>query len=233
MNEDPRMNMNSAYKIGSEVIGSDEPCGTLVRVIVNPVARTITHLVVEPSHSPGSGRLVPVDLVDPSATVDTIKLNCDHAGFETLELAQIADYLPGEQGGGLGYSADQTLRLPYFPYAGAVFPAPGPGNIGRENMPPAAAEPQVVTYERVPVGEVQIRRNQTVHATDGDIGRVQGLVVDPRDEHVTHILLQEGHLWGKKTVAIPISAVTDVEDGIHLGFSKNDVRDLPELEFDL
>jgi sporulation protein YlmC with PRC-barrel domain len=221
--------MNSAYQIGSDVTCKDGECGSLIRVIVNPVARTVTHLVVEPAHSPDNARLVPVTLIDPTATVDTIRLGCDHAGFEALEYAQTEDYLPGEQDG-LGYSADQTLRLPYFPYGGGVFPAPGPGNIGGELTAPAVAEPRVVTHDRVPAGDVQIRRHQSVHATDGDIGRVQGLVVDPRDEHVTHVLLQEGHLWGKKTVAIPIGAVTDVKDGIHLDLTKNEVRDLPELE---
>jgi hypothetical protein len=144
--EEPRMNMNSAYQIGSEVIASDGPCGNLVRVIVNPVARTVTHLVLEPDRTPDNARLVPVALVDSGATTDTVRLSYDHAGFEALEYAQTEDYPRGEQDG-LGYSADQTVRLPYFPYGGSVFafPAPGPGNIGGEITPPAAAEPRVVT----------------------------------------------------------------------------------------
>jgi sporulation protein YlmC with PRC-barrel domain len=217
--------MNAAYTIGHEVTCDDGQCGKLVRVIVNPVARTITHLVVAPHQSSEDARLVPVTLVDSSAPADTIKLDCDHTGFEALEPAQTEDYLPGAQDD-LGYGADQTLRLPYFPYGGAA--GPGPGGL----IAPVASEPRIVSYDRVPVGEVQIRRHQSVHATDGDIGRVQGLLVDPRDEHVTHVLLEEGHLWGKKTVAIPIGAVTDVKDGIHLDLTKDDVRDLPELELD-
>jgi hypothetical protein len=50
-----------------------------------------------------------------------------------------------------------------------------------------------------PLNEVEVRRGEHVHATDGDIGRVQGLVIDPSDHHVTHVLLQEGHLWGRRT----------------------------------
>jgi hypothetical protein len=72
--------------------------------------------------------------------------------------------------------------------------------------------PHTVTCDRVPVGEVEVRRGEHVHATDGTIGQVQGLVIDPRDHHVTHVLLDEGHLWGKKRVAIPISAVRSVDD---------------------
>ena len=77
-----------------------------------------------------------------------------------------------------------------------------------------------------------MRCGEQVHATDGDIGRVQGLVIDPRDHHVTHVLLQEGHLWGRKDVAIPIGAVTGVDDGIQLSITKDEVQDLPPVDID-
>jgi sporulation protein YlmC with PRC-barrel domain len=92
--------------------------------------------------------------------------------------------------------------------------------------------PQAVTYETVPLGEVAIGKGEHVHATDGDIGSVQGLVIDPRNHQVTHVLLQEGHLWGRKEVAIPITAVSSVGDGIHLNITKQDVEDLPPVEVD-
>jgi sporulation protein YlmC with PRC-barrel domain len=91
---------------------------------------------------------------------------------------------------------------------------------------------QPVTYDTVPLGEVAVRRGEHVHATDGHIGKVQGLVIDPQNHHVTHVLLQEGHFWGHKQVAIPISAVTGVDDGIRLKISKQDVQNLPAVDID-
>jgi sporulation protein YlmC with PRC-barrel domain len=79
---------------------------------------------------------------------------------------------------------------------------------------------------------VEVRRGEHVHATDGEIGLVQGLVIDRRSHHVTHVLLQEGHLWGRKEVAIPISAVTGAGDGIRLNITKQQVRDLPPMDID-
>ncbi len=158
MNDTTSTHMNAAYKIGNEVDCTDGQCGNLVRVIVNPVARTVTHLVVEPNHSPDNARLVPVGLVDADsvAAADTIRLTCDHAGFEALERAQTEDYLPGEQDG-LGYSADQSLRLPYFPYGGAVYPTPDPATSAAKRFHRRPPNPEVVTYDRVPLGDVQIR----------------------------------------------------------------------------
>jgi sporulation protein YlmC with PRC-barrel domain len=71
-----------------------------------------------------------------------------------------------------------------------------------------------------------------VHAKDGAIGRVQGLVIDPADHHVTHVRLDEGHLWGQKRVAIPINAVRSVDDGVRLSLTKDEVRDLPPVDLD-
>jgi hypothetical protein len=105
----------------------------------------------------------------------------------------------------------------------------GLGAVGRGGMGMGGG-PQPITYDRVPAGEVEVRRGDQVHATDGPIGKVQGLIVDPRDHHVTHVLLDEGHLWGKKTVAIPIGAVTGVDDGVELNLTKDEVRDLPPVD---
>ena len=67
---------------------------------------------------------------------------------------------------------------------------------------------------------------------DGAIGHVEGLVIDPRNHHVTHVLLQEGHLWGRKEVAIPIGAVIGAGDGIELNLTKDQIRDLPPVDMD-
>ncbi len=207
------------YIMGVEVTCSDRVCGDLRRVVIDPVARSLTHLVIEPRHQQGQARLVPIELVD--ETAETVSLRCSGADFDALEEAEETHFLPdvGEQ---LGYGEGQVLALPYYGLGG------GMGGIG---MGGAAAYPQAIVEDRVPVGEVEVRRSERVHATDGDIGRVQGLVIDPKDHHVTHVLLEEGHLWGKKEVAIPISAVKEVAaDGVQLELTKDQVRDLPPVE---
>jgi sporulation protein YlmC with PRC-barrel domain len=214
------------FTIGTEVSCSDGACGELSRVVVDPVARAVTHLVVEPKHDPGFGRLVPLDLVD--ATAAGIRLRCTMAEFEKLGPAEETQFIPGGTGG-VDYGEGEVLSWPYYGLgmgAGLVAPAGGLGvdmaDIG-----------QTVIYDKIPLGEVSVNRDQPVHATDGNIGRVQGLVMDPRDHHVTHVLLKEGHLWGRKEVAIPISAVSRVdEDGIQLSMAKAGVQDLPPVHID-
>ena len=88
----------------------------------------------------------------------------------------------------------------------------------------------VILDDVVPLGEADVERGEPVHALDGEIGRVQGFLVDPDDHRVTHVLLQEGHLWGRKKVSIPVSAVTGVENGIRLSLTKKQVEDLPPAD---
>ena len=202
------------FTIGVDASCTDGSCGTVTRVVVNPVTRTVTHLVVEPKHRHDLARLVPLDLVD--ATTGEIRLRCALAEFDKLGPAEETQFLPGTPGYP-GYDPDQMLFSPYY--------SPGMG-LGMG----AGYVPQTVTYDTVPLDEVEVRRGEHVHATDGHIGKVQGLVIDPDSGHVTHVLLQEGHLWGRKEVAIPISAVTGVDDGIRLNITKQQVQDLPPVD---
>jgi hypothetical protein len=61
-------------------------------------------------------------------------------------------------------------------------------------------------------------------------GRWRGSWWIPADQKVTHVLLKEGHLWGRRQVAIPISAVASVDAGIRLNITKEQVEDLPPLD---
>lgn len=211
------------FDIGSEVACTDDVCGVLSRVVVDPVAQAVTHLVVEPRHRQGEGRLVPIKYV--TSTGKPIELSCSRAQFAEFEHAQETDYLSGS-GDVIGYSSQDTLTLPLWRLRA--------GGYGQAGMPfmGSGLRPEVKTREWVPYGEVDVRRGEAVHATDGEIGRVEGLVIEPDDHHVTHVLLQEGHLWGQKQVALPIGAVTRVGDTIRLTLSKDEVRELPPVDVD-
>jgi sporulation protein YlmC with PRC-barrel domain len=214
------------FTIGAEVNCTDGVCGEVSRVVVDPVARAVTHLVVEPEHRRGPGRLVPLGLID--AGPEEIRLHCTLAEFGQLDAAEETRFLPGSNGYG-AYGPEQALFWPYYGLGvgGGLGDGLGTGmGVGVGSLSPT------VTYDTIPLGEVEVRRGEHVHATDGDIGQVQGLVIDPRDHHMTHVLLQEGHLWGRKEVAIPMSAVAGVDDGIRLSITKQQVQDLPPVDVD-
>ena len=186
------------FAMGAEASCMDGPCGEVTRVIIDPATEKVTHLVIEPKLRFSAGRLVPLALVETAA--DGIRLRCTVEEFGGLEAAEKTELVNDITGGpGLGLYAPM----------GVSYPIP------------------VVVEDVVPLGEEDIDRGEPVHALDGEIGRVEGFGVDPGDHRVTHVLLQEGHLWGRRDVAIPVSAVTKVENGIWLSLTKKQVEDLP------
>ena len=176
------------FMIGSDAHCADGACGEVIRVVVvDPVARAVTHLVVEPKGRQGLGRLVPLDLVE--VADGQIRLRCTMAEFEALDPAEETQFVPGTR----GYEAYGPEQVVAWPYS-----AVGSDPAMVDEL--ASGVSETVTYDTVPLGEVEVRRGEHVHATDGDIGQVEGLVIDPGNYHVTHVLLQEGHLWGRKEV---------------------------------
>jgi sporulation protein YlmC with PRC-barrel domain len=184
------------FAMGAKASCVDGPGGEVTRLIIDPATATVTHLVIEPKHRTGAGRLVPLDLVD--STADGIRLRCTVEEFGSLEPAEEMELV------------DSVIGDLYGP-TGASSPV------------------QAVVQDIVPGGETDIERGEPVHALDGEIGRVHGCQVDPNDHRVTHVLLGEGHLWGRKEVAIPASAVIKVENGIWLNLTKKQVEDLPPV----
>ena len=137
------------FTIGAPASCRDGVCGEVIRVVVDPVARVVTHLVVEPRHRVGHGRLVPLDLVE--ATTDKVLLRCTMAEFEKLDWAEETQFLSGS-GGHAGYSPEQVLSWPYYGLGGGGMGL-GMGNISepivlarihREIEPDRAAYPRKV-----------------------------------------------------------------------------------------
>jgi hypothetical protein len=208
------------YVIGSRVRCADGECGEVEFVVVDPVADKLTHIVVRPDGDAAQPRLVPVHLATPGP--DGVELNCTLARFEGFEPAEENYFLPGAEPAGPDHR-ERTLAWPFFGLA----PTPALTGVA----PGADSEPATTTVERIPVGEVSVRRGERVHAVDGEIGRVRGLVVLPPDSEVTHVLLDEGHLWGRKRVAIPIRDVSGIDaDGVAVRLSKDEIKDLPPVD---
>jgi sporulation protein YlmC with PRC-barrel domain len=213
------------FTIGTKVSCTSGPCGKLTRVIIDPIQRTLTHIVVEPRREE-RGRLVPLRLIG-SSTPEKIELDCTLHEFNQLEPSEDTDYFPmddrygsyyGGYAQGYGYGFRSAYFWPHYGYGGMGY-GYGWGD-------------DSVSYDAIPPGEVTIRRGDPVHATDGDIGRIAGLVIGTPTGEVTHVLLQEGHLWGKRDVSIPIRSVSRVGGVVEVDLSKHELEQLPTIDID-
>ncbi|MGH9099298.1 MAG: PRC-barrel domain-containing protein [Acidimicrobiales bacterium] len=220
------MSEAAEFTIGAVVECRDGECGELRRVVIESDTDAITHLVVSSKHQKSTGHLVSIDLVE-STTAQEVRLRCTLAQFAALDDAEETEVRTElsvdfeSQAASLGGGRFGSLAL-------------NPDGLGGTNVDGAQAGMRKVrrgfTVDNIPDGEGEVSRGQRVHASDGHIGHVHGLVDDPSDHKITYILLDEGHLWGEKEIAIPISAVKFVvDDGVYLNLTRKEVGDLPAV----
>lgn len=223
------MTQAQLYRLGADVHCADGDCGKLMTLVIDRGDDAVTHLVVEPAHRKGQGKLVPLRLVD-TTTADTakgeVRLRCTMAEFGQLDPAEATYFFPGDENYEL-YREGVVLWPYYAPPAALLSGAPGgPGDPGQGG--------NAVVVDTVPdqlPGEDEVSRGEHVHAKDGDVGHIQGIIVDTDSGRVTSLLLREGHLLGRRTVLIPRSAVAEVgADGFHLQITREQVHNLPHAD---
>lgn len=189
--------------IDAEVFCTDGFCGRATRVVLKPKTEEVTHLVVKEKESPHKEILIPVTAVT-ATTPDSINLS-----YTRDKLAQLQPFLETEY-----------VKVDIPRYAGGVYSLAGDFYSEEEVLP--------VRHESTPAGELAVHRGARVEATDGRVGRVDEFLVDPGTERVTYLVMREGHLWGKRDVTIPVSAIDHLEeDTIYLKLDKHQVGALP------
>jgi len=214
-------------ELGSPVTCTDGPFGELADIVIDPTTRRVTHLVAAPHGDHGKAKLVPIELASAEGEPSAISLSCslEEAGrFDPVEeyaYLRLGDSPELEPGWEIG--VESVLAHPYYGY--------GPGvGIGYEAVPVESDPHLQITYDRIPKGEVEIRRASQVTSSDGHgLGKVDGFLVGD-DDAITHFVLERGHLWGKREVTVPISAVANVyTDAVSLSLTKDEVGDLPSV----
>ena len=214
-------------ELGSPVNCTDGPFGELADIVIDPTKRRVTHLVVAPHDDHGKARLVPIELADADqgdSSAISVRCSLEEAGqlepveeFAYLRLGESPELEPGWDIG-----VESVLAQPYYGYSSV--------GVGYETVPAEYDSHVSMTYDRIPKGEVEIRRASEVTSSDGHgLGKVDGFLVGD-DDAITHFVLERGHLWGRREVTIPISAVASVHtDAVSLALTKDEVGDLPSV----
>jgi sporulation protein YlmC with PRC-barrel domain len=205
-----QLELDAPVRCGGEVVGK------IADVVIDPATQRLTHIVVETPDM--QARLVSAELVnEKDAGEEGVALTCSRDAFNALESVRDVAF----------------LRFDEFPAAD------DDSDVGVEEV---VAMPQyeavaiggldsnvALTYDRIPKGEVEIRRSSVVNSADGHrLGHAEAFVV--ADGKVTHILLERGHLWGTRDVTIPIEAVESIAtDCVTVSLSKDEVGALPSV----
>ena len=198
--------------IRTEVRCTDGLVGKSTHIIVDLVSEQVTHVVVKTKEH-GREYLVPLDLVS-AADRYSIQLNCTKDEVGELTPFHAAYFNRSESYGGPpplpseGIPASNTL---YHPYRTAETGAEG------------------VTVQP-PTEQQAINKGAVVLATDGQVGKIDELVIEPKTHRITHFVVRQHDLIKKTAVTIPVAEIDRVEmDAVFLKIDKKEVASLPRV----
>lgn len=198
---------DTVIPVDAKVVCRDGRAGYVSTVIVDPVQRKVTHLVVQ--RSADVDHLVLLDHLDRTEE-DTVYLACTMAELKAMPEFTETHYVRSE---GPDYSM----------YQGGAYQSPYATIVQEDYVP--------VEEEQIPPGELAVHRGAKVAATDGNVGELEEFIIDAKSGKVSHFVLRKGHLWGKREVTIPLSAIDrSDEDTVYLKLDKQAVNDLPSVK---
>jgi sporulation protein YlmC with PRC-barrel domain len=210
-----RLELEAAVRCDGKAIGQ------IADVVMDPTTRRVTNVVVE-THDK-LARLVPIDLVgDAGDDAHSVALACSDEELREREPIREFAYLRFDEFPKADEKSDvgveDVISIPY--YESAEFA----GYTGELESSVS------LTYDRIPKGDVELRRSSEVVAADDErLGHVAGVVVE--DAQITHFVLERGHLWRTRDVTIPVDAVRAIEtDCVTLKLTKNELVDLPTVK---
>ncbi|MDZ7699134.1 MAG: PRC-barrel domain-containing protein [Deltaproteobacteria bacterium] len=190
-------------RLKSHVECTDGRIGRLENVILNPKTQKVTYLVVKENDVQNTLRLVSEHLIEKSSP-ETISLSINKERFKKMKPFIQEEYIP----------SNITLYMAEME--------------GWDMGTPASV---FVEREAVPAGGIVVRKGEKVFATDGHVGQVDEFLVEQKAGRITHLILREGHLWGKKDISIPVNQIDRYEEGdIRLKIDKRQVEALPVID---
>ena len=187
--------------VNAKVLCKDGLWGYSTCIILDPINKCVTHFVASEING-DQQRLIPLEIIE---TVDhnEIKINCAKAA-----MVQFRSFV------------DKHFSRKEIPQ----YDLPGDNELYLE-WPLVTYKDVVETTEKVPVGELAFHRGAEIHATDGPIGQVGEFVVDDTGQHISHIVLDENHLWGTRHILIPVDWIESIHtDQITLNMSKQQIH---------
>lgn len=200
------------YRVGSVLRSTQgDDLGHVDALVVDPTNLTVTHLVV--SHDKLSPRvLVPVRRVS-EASPEAVTTDLGPGDLERAEPFDAPDYNDPDVGMAYG-----DMVLDPGSYFLEPFASPLDGWV-------------LTSHERVPKGEITIRRGQDVYSSDqAHLGKVDEFLVDPEDDHITHVVVRQGSALRRQDVVVPVTAATTLEDDrVVLRLSRDEVESLDHI----
>jgi sporulation protein YlmC with PRC-barrel domain len=198
--------------IDANVTCYDGNVGKSSHIIVDLITEQVTNFVVK-TDPHNNEYVIPLDKIERSDRT-VILLNCHKEDVYQLPLFDESQFN--------GYDAYDSPP-----------PLPSPGLAASYTMyhPYRAAESGTQSPTGEPYhAELVVNKGAMVLATDGEVGKIDELVIDQETHRVTHLVLRQHFLLNKWIVTIPVSEIERADmDTVFLKIDKEAIEALPSV----
>jgi uncharacterized protein YrrD len=193
--------------------------GSLHRVILDPNTRKVTHLVVEKGLLFNTNKIIPIEQVNPQNEEMIILTSSeqDLKGFTDFEEDHFV-------------SLDQADN----PEAGVEYsywyppPSYASWRTGMQMLYPPVPTYVIRTTQNIPDGTVALEEGARVESADNKlVGTIEQLIVEPENNHVTHMVISAGLLF-KERKLIPVNWISTIgEKEVRLSVNAGTLEKVP------
>ncbi len=192
--------------LNAPVYCRNQRCGQMTFIIINPQTKRVTHLVVKDAAASYLERLVPIEAIA-ETLLDRIQLRCSQDAFKRMDpfiaIERHAEMVPDYD--------DFKFTCQYW------YPVPQK-RIWVETE-----------WKQIPLGEIAVPQATRIQATDGFLGTMAGLRIEPTSRQISHLLMNRGLPWNRRQIAVPIQQIDQVNDNIvYLRIDKHTVDELAD-----
>jgi hypothetical protein len=188
----------------TRVYFADGPSGRITHIVLDAGCQKVTHLVMSVKDRYPCEYLMPIGWVV-GAALDSIQLCCTGDYLDLLAPFSEIEWQKSDPFCSAALLDEFLLhRLPVRP----IFIA--------------------VKRKRISTHELALRRGNCVRAIDGRAGRLEGLVIDPVDGGITHLIMRMGLVWNARKALIAVHQIDCIEnETIFVKLAKRDLVGVP------
>lgn len=202
-------------ELGTPVFGPEGRLGAIEAIVMHPSEERVTHLVVRHGHLFSTSKVVPIEAVAASSEERTwVRLNQD--AFDRLP-----DFLKQHYTNEPPESMGEPFR--HLAPTGVLWPSTLVGWY----LPAEVSEPTSHLDENLPPGELSLKAGTEVFATDGKVGRVEEVRVDPATGRASALVVRRG-LFFHRDVSLPIDWVAEIGERVRLTCSRAELDRLQQ-----
>jgi len=212
---------------GADVLtAKNEKVGSIDRVVLEPRSKEVTHLIVRKGLLLKEDKVIPMDAVDHVAD-EKVFLKESINDLNDFPLFEETEYILADEGHELEKieeGSTQFARPAYW------YPIHGYGGLSHVPFAPAPLY-YAATQRNIPEDTVPLKEGAKVISSDGEnVGNIEEVLVDPKQDRATHIIIEEGIFFPDKKLLPTIWLTNVLEDEVHLAMKSSTLEKLPEYE---